>query len=55
MKDLPAGTIVGGSPQLDIRKYMKIVASLPQIPELLKTVKSLKTKIEELERMIKSK
>ena len=55
MKDLPASSIVAGTPQMDIKNFMRIVASLPQIPELLKTVKSLRAKIEELERIIKSK
>ena len=53
MKDLPANSIVAGTPQMDIKKFMKTIASLPQIPELLKTVRSLKAKIEELEKKMK--
>lgn len=50
MKDIPANSIVAGTPQMDIKKFMRIMAALPQIPELLKTVRSLKAKIEELEK-----
>ena len=53
MKDIPPNSRVAGSPHLDSRTYMKIIAALPQIPELLKTVKSLKVKIEELDKKIK--
>jgi len=53
MKDLPANSVVAGTPQMDIKKFMKIIASLPQIPELLKTVRDLKAKIEELDKKIK--
>ncbi len=55
MKDLPADSTVGGTPQVDIKTFMRIAASLPQIPKLLKTVKSLQAKIEELEKKIKNK
>lgn len=55
MKDLPANSIVAGTPQMDIKKFMQIMAHLPRIPELLKTMRNLKAKIEELERLIKSK
>jgi len=52
MKDLPANSVVVGTPQRDIKEFMKITASLPRVPELIKTVKKLEAKIEELEKKI---
>jgi len=53
MKDIPANSIVAGTPHMDIKDFMRIRASLTRIPELIKTVKKLKVRIEELEKKIK--
>lgn len=50
MKDLPANSVVAGTPQRDIKEFMRITASITRLPELLKTVKNLKAKLEELEK-----
>jgi UDP-3-O-[3-hydroxymyristoyl] glucosamine N-acyltransferase len=52
MKDIPANSIVAGTPQRDIKEFMKIMASLSRLPELIKTVKKLEVKIKELEKSI---
>jgi len=53
MKDIPANSIVAGTPQMNIKDFMRMTASLARLPELIKTVKKLEMKIEELEKKIK--
>lgn len=53
MKDIPSNSVVVGTPQRNIKEFMKITASLSHLPELLKTVKKLEEKIEKLERSTK--
>jgi len=55
MKDLPADSIVAGTPQMDIREFMRMIASLSRIPELIKTVRKLEAQLKELEKKIKLK
>jgi len=49
-KDVPANTMVAGIPHLNIRDWRKAWASIPQLYGLLKEVKKLKKKIQELEK-----
>jgi len=55
MKDIPANAFVGGIPHLDIRDARKVWALLPRLYDLVKDVKKLKKRIEELENKSKSK
>jgi UDP-3-O-[3-hydroxymyristoyl] glucosamine N-acyltransferase len=48
-KSIPANSIVSGSPHLDIREWRKAWVSIPQLYNLLKEIKRLKKKIEQLE------
>jgi UDP-3-O-[3-hydroxymyristoyl] glucosamine N-acyltransferase len=49
-KDVPANTMVAGIPHLNIKDWRKAWASIPQLYDLLKEVKKLKKKIQELEK-----
>lgn len=48
-KDIPSGSFVSGSPHLEIKAWRKAWASIPQLYELIREVRKLKKRIEELE------
>lgn len=39
--DLPAGSLVGGSPSMDAATFLKVSLSLPKLPELVRRVRRL--------------
>ena len=47
--DIPASSVMSGSPAFDAATWRRAVAAYPKLPELLKTVRELKRKIERLE------
>lgn len=49
-KDIPADSFVGGIPHFDIREAKKIWVSLPHLFNLVKDMKKLKKRVEELEK-----
>ncbi len=49
-KDIPADSFVAGSPHLDINIWRKTRALLPQLYDLVKDIKRLKKRVEELEK-----
>jgi UDP-3-O-[3-hydroxymyristoyl] glucosamine N-acyltransferase len=53
MKDIPANSVVVGTPHMEVREFFKVIASLPHLYDLVKDVKQLKAKIEELEKVKK--
>jgi UDP-3-O-[3-hydroxymyristoyl] glucosamine N-acyltransferase len=53
--DVPAGQIVSGTPHMPHRQWLRMVAVMPKLPEIRKTVKSLTMRIEELENQLKEK
>ncbi len=48
--DVAPGTVVSGSPHLDIRVWRKFWAVAPQLYDLVKEIKRLKVRVEELEK-----
>ncbi len=48
--DVPAGATVAGSPAFDAAQWRRAVTAFPRLPEMLKTMRELKKKLEELER-----
>jgi len=52
-KSIPANSIVAGIPHLDIRDWRKAWVAFPHLYDLLKEVKNLKKKIEQLEKKSK--
>jgi len=49
ISDIPADTMVAGSPHMDIRSWHKAYAALPRLYDLLKEVKQIKKKLDSLE------
>lgn len=49
MGDQPAGAQLAGSPAIDKRKWLRATAVFGELPELLKRVRALERRIEELE------
>jgi UDP-3-O-[3-hydroxymyristoyl] glucosamine N-acyltransferase len=47
--DVKAGTRVSGSPAFDAAEWLRAVTAFPKLPELLRTVRELKKKVERLE------
>jgi UDP-3-O-[3-hydroxymyristoyl] glucosamine N-acyltransferase len=48
--DVPAGSTVAGSPAFDAKEWLRSVTAFPKLPELMKSVRELKKRVEELER-----
>lgn len=49
-KDIPASSIVAGSPHMDIKIWRKYKALIPKLYDLAKDIKKLKKRVEELEK-----
>ncbi|MFP4081257.1 MAG: UDP-3-O-(3-hydroxymyristoyl)glucosamine N-acyltransferase [Candidatus Aminicenantes bacterium] len=49
-KSIPPGAMVSGSPHLDIRDWRKVWVLLPKLYDLVKDIKKLKKKVEQLEK-----
>lgn len=52
-KDVPAGSIVAGYPHMEIKDWRKTRALLPRLYDLVKEIKRLQKKVEELEKKFK--
>ncbi len=47
--DVPAGSRISGSPAFAANEWLRAITAFPKLPELLKTVRDLKKRIEQLE------
>lgn len=47
--DVPAGARISGSPAFAANEWLRAITAFPKLPELLKTVRDLKKRIEQLE------
>ena len=47
-KDIPSDVVVGGTPTVDQRTYMRTLALMPRFPELFKRLSKLEKELEEL-------
>ncbi len=52
--DVPAGARISGSPAFAANEWLRAITAFPRLPELLKTVRELKKKVEELEKHVRS-
>ncbi len=52
--DVPRGGRISGSPAFAAGEWLRAVTAFPKLPELLKTIRELKKKVEELERNARS-
>jgi UDP-3-O-[3-hydroxymyristoyl] glucosamine N-acyltransferase len=48
--DVPAGSRVSGSPAFAANVWLRAITAFPKLPEMLKTVRELKKKVEQLEK-----
>ncbi len=55
IEDVPPDQVVSGTYQMPHRTWLRTQACLPKLPEMRKTIKSLLKRVEELERMKRSK
>ena len=51
-EDVPAGAVVSGSTSMPHTTWRRVQASLPKLPDLLKTVRKLEMRVEELEEKV---
>ncbi len=49
-RDVPAGSIIAGTPEMDVRDWRKASILLPQLSGIFKDLKKLKARVEELEK-----
>jgi UDP-3-O-[3-hydroxymyristoyl] glucosamine N-acyltransferase len=47
--DVKAGSVVSGSPAFDAREWLRAVTAFPKLADLMKTVRELKKRVEQLE------
>lgn len=45
--DVPAGSVISGSPAYDARQWLRTITALPKLPELVRTVRQLERKGEQ--------
>jgi UDP-3-O-[3-hydroxymyristoyl] glucosamine N-acyltransferase len=53
--DVKEGAVVSGSPAFEAREWLRAVTAFPKLPDLAKSVRDLKKKLEEVEKKIKDK
>jgi UDP-3-O-[3-hydroxymyristoyl] glucosamine N-acyltransferase len=53
--DVAAGSVVAGSPAFDAKDWRRSVTAFPKLPDLIKTVRELKRRIEQLESSLQDK
>jgi len=51
--DIPAGSVVAGSPAFDRSEWLRAVTAFPKLGELLKSVRHLEKKVAQLESLLK--
>ena len=51
--DVPAGTMVSGSPAFDNRTWLRAVTAFPKLPEMVRTMRELEKRLAELEAKVK--
>lgn len=48
--DIPAGSVMSGSPAFEARDWLRAITAFPKLPELLKTLRQLEKRVAELEK-----
>jgi UDP-3-O-[3-hydroxymyristoyl] glucosamine N-acyltransferase len=48
--DVEAGSVVSGSPAFDAKEWRRTITAFPKLPDLIKTVRGLEKRIEQLEK-----
>ncbi|HUS08385.1 MAG TPA: UDP-3-O-(3-hydroxymyristoyl)glucosamine N-acyltransferase [Bryobacteraceae bacterium] len=47
--DVPAGAVLSGSPAFEAREWLRAITAFPRLPELVRTVRQLQKRVQELE------
>jgi UDP-3-O-[3-hydroxymyristoyl] glucosamine N-acyltransferase len=47
--DVPAGAVMSGSPAFDARDWLRAITAFPKLPELLRRMRQLERRLQELE------
>jgi UDP-3-O-[3-hydroxymyristoyl] glucosamine N-acyltransferase len=47
--DVPAGSVLSGSPAFEAKEWLRAITAFPRLPELLKSVRQLEKRVQELE------
>ena len=47
--DVPAGARISGSPAFDAGQWLRAITAFPKLPEMVRTIRELKKKVEQLE------
>jgi UDP-3-O-[3-hydroxymyristoyl] glucosamine N-acyltransferase len=47
--DVPAGAVMSGSPAFEAREWLRAITAFPRLPELVKTMRQLQKRVEQLE------
>jgi UDP-3-O-[3-hydroxymyristoyl] glucosamine N-acyltransferase len=55
VQDIPPGQTVSGSPTIPHRKWLRLQAAIPELPEVIKRVRDLEKKVETLEKTLREK
>jgi UDP-3-O-[3-hydroxymyristoyl] glucosamine N-acyltransferase len=50
--DVPAGSVMSGSPAFEAREWLRSITSFPKLPELLKTVRQLEKRLAAVEQQV---
>ncbi len=53
--DVKEGSVISGSPAFDAREWLRAVTAFPKLGELVKSIRELKKKVEDLERRMQAK
>ena len=53
-ENIPAGSVISGSPAFDARTWRRSITAFPKLPDLLRTVRRLVNRVEQLEASQKS-
>ena len=51
--DVEAGSRISGSPAFAANEWLRAVTSFPKLPDMVKTLRELKKKVDELEQHVK--
>ena len=47
--DVPAGSVISGSPAFDSKEWLRAITAFPKLPELVRTMRQLEKRVAELE------
>jgi UDP-3-O-[3-hydroxymyristoyl] glucosamine N-acyltransferase len=51
--DVPAGSVLSGSPAFESKEWLRAITAFPRLPELVKSMRQLEKRVQELENRVK--